>query len=281
MHCTVRRALPLPFSAAEQFGRPTVPVSQSAIPAGGQERTVQPVPPSPPNPKQFEKPEKPFTSNSPEPPTSSMLPPGRLTRTEQDPLWVPTTVPLGHSAGSKDPPSLLLMLKVKVSLAQSVVEVELLVLVVLEVLVVLLVELLVLVVLEVLVVLLVELLVVVLPAIVVDVVVLPPMIVVDVVVLPPMIVVDVVVGGGGHASPTGRGLQTKVNLSLSVFFLASRSTLPLPGLSPFFFDFTGTGKSMKALQAELKSPGRVEDTSSMKIGSSGQRFHGCIRFSLR
>jgi hypothetical protein len=40
-----------------------------------------------------------------------------------------------------------------------------------------------------------------------------------VVVEPGTVVVVVVVGGAGHASPSGRGLHTKVNLSLSLLHL--------------------------------------------------------------
>jgi hypothetical protein len=79
-------------------------------------------------------------------------------------------------------------------------------------------------------------------------------------VVEPAIVLVVVVGGAGQASPAGRGLQTKVNLSLSVFFLASNVTLPLPGLF-CCLPFTGTGKSTKALQAELRSLGKDVPTS--------------------
>jgi hypothetical protein len=94
-----------------------VPVSQSGRPAGGHESTVHPVPDSPPVAKQFEKPEKLFRLNSPEPARLSMLPPGRFARTEHSLVCVNCTVPLGQSAGSKEPPVLLLMLNVKACVA--------------------------------------------------------------------------------------------------------------------------------------------------------------------
>jgi hypothetical protein len=72
----------------------------------------------------------------------------------------------------------------------------------------------------------------------------------------------VVVVGAGQASPTGRGSQMKVNLSLSVFLVAFRRSVPLPGLFNCF-PFTGTGKSTKALHAELRSLGRLEARSSL------------------
>src|SRR5690606_38149364 len=106
-HCTRKLALPLPFSAALQDGRL---FSQEPKPAGGQLFTEQPAPSSPPAPKQFEKPARLSTSKlSPRLPTTSMLPLGLSMLTRQLGLCCPTCVPPGHSAGSAEPPLLLVI----------------------------------------------------------------------------------------------------------------------------------------------------------------------------
>jgi hypothetical protein len=103
------------------------------MPAGGQLRTVQPA--TPPTGPQLLKPEKLATENA-VPMVVSRFPPGRLMRTLQFAFCVPWMVPDGHSAGSAEPPLLLLMSKVKFCDTQSVVLVLLLVEVDVELLVV-------------------------------------------------------------------------------------------------------------------------------------------------
>jgi hypothetical protein len=95
-----------------------VPALQLPIPAGGQESTVQPA--TPPTGPQLLKPEKLATEKA-VPMVVSRFPPGRLMRTLQFTFCVPWTVPLGHSAGSAEPPLLLLISKVKFWATQSVV----------------------------------------------------------------------------------------------------------------------------------------------------------------